>query len=87
MYGKTALMYAAQGHKAVLQLLLGKRAEVRVTDDDGQTALHWAARYGYEDIVGELLKTGAILDATSRHGTALSWAANSGHNAVVRPLL
>lgn len=36
---------------------------------------------------GELLKTGAILDATSHHGTALSWAVNGGHNAVVRLLL
>lgn len=37
--------------------------------------------------MGELFKTGAILDATSRHGTALSWAANGGHDAVVRLLL
>lgn len=37
--------------------------------------------------MGKLLKTGAILDATSRHGAALSWAANGGHDTVVRLLL
>jgi Ankyrin repeats (3 copies) len=87
MYGKTAVMYAAQRHKAVLQLLLEKEANVRHMDADSQTALHWAARYGHEEMVGLLLEKGAILDATSRYGTALSWAADGAHDAVVRLLL
>jgi len=80
--GKTAHSY-----QLITQLLLDKGANVHMTDNDNQTALHVAAKGGDEKIVEELLTRGAVLDAPSHWGTALAYAARVGRDAVVRVLL
>ena len=42
--GRTPLMYSAMaGHDDCLKLLLKKHAHLSARDNNGQTALHWAA--------------------------------------------
>jgi len=59
-------------------------------DEDGNTALHRAAKEGHTKVVEFLLKTPGIdvnaLDTEFR-GTPLNWAAEGGHTEVVELLL
>lgn len=61
---------------------------VDVCDEDGLTALHWAAAYGQISSVNLLLAHGATIDKLGPEGeTPLLLAANGGHHEVVRILL
>lgn len=43
LHGKTSLLVAAhQGHLELVQYLISKSARLDVTDDDGDTVLHYA---------------------------------------------
>ena len=54
----------------------------------GITALHWASDKGRLDVVRELLKAGANVNAVDEDDwTALHLASNNGHLDVVRELL
>ena len=54
----------------------------------GRTALHWAAKHGWDKIVQKLLEKGASTDIRDGNGyTALMSAATEGHEEVVRILL
>ncbi|OBT63922.1 hypothetical protein VE03_05994 [Pseudogymnoascus sp. 23342-1-I1] len=90
-YGQTPLSWAAgNGHEAVVQVLLGKGAEVDAKDIEyGRTPLSWAAEDGHEAVVQVLLGKGAEVDTkdTVYGRTPLSWAAEKGHEAVVQVLL
>jgi ankyrin repeat protein len=79
--GQTALMRAAaNGHTAVVKLLLAKGAEVNEKDHDGQTAWTKAKERGHLDIVSLL---------GSRRGPALAndahHAAKAGYNQYLLP--
>jgi hypothetical protein len=75
-----------------LQGEIKKRTTFRIPaakDWDDRTQLSWAAQYGQDLVVKELLKTdiGAV-DLKDRNGrTPLSFAAGFGHEAVVKLLL
>ena len=58
-------------------------------DDNGETPLSWAAKYGHEAVVKLLLATGKVdVDSTdSQNRTPLSWAAEYGQEVIVRLLL
>jgi ankyrin repeat protein len=58
-------------------------------DNDGEMALHVAARNGHEAVVKLLLEKGAKLESKDeRYGlTPLSWATIYEHEAVVKLLL
>ncbi len=88
-YGLTALMHAArQGHKAVVQLLLDRGANINASNWVNNTALIEAAREGHEAVVQLLLHYGANINASNRvNNTALIEAAREGHEAVVQLLL
>lgn len=59
----THLMNAARsGHREVLNVLLKYSAEINVQDDQGNTALHYAASQGFTEIVEDLLKSNATRD-------------------------
>lgn len=85
-------MAAQEGHLAVLELLLRKRADPNATDQSDtmwrRKALHHAAARGHVKIVQKLVECGAdinIGDADSR--TPLHWAATNGWVAVAEYLL
>lgn len=59
-------MFAAEKcHKGITQLLLDKGSDISVVDKDMWTALHYAARYGHEDVVRFLVERKACTDAQS----------------------
>jgi len=61
---------------------------VKAVDDDGRTALHWAATVGAADIVSYLLEHGADKDAQdSTNWTPLHCASSAGRDGVVSELL
>src|SRR5205823_1253148 len=65
-----------------------KRADINAQDDEGKTALHWAAKQGYEKIVQLLIAEGANIDAQDDEGkTALHWAAKQGYEKIVQLLI
>jgi ankyrin repeat protein len=78
-------LYSASyfGREAVVRLLLEK--DVAVRDDNGETALHWAARGGHVAVVKLLLETGKVdADPKDSNGQTPLWcAAFMGYEAVV----
>ncbi|XP_046394168.1 uncharacterized protein LOC124161944 isoform X2 [Ischnura elegans] len=90
--GYSALHHAAlNGHREVVQLLLGHEASTNIADGKGSTPLHLAAWTGNEDIVRLLLCHGPSVPnvnlKTKDSETALHCAAQYGHTAVVAHLL
>ncbi|XP_046341648.2 uncharacterized protein LOC124122611 isoform X1 [Haliotis rufescens] len=54
--GRTPLMVVARhGHKKVFDLLVSKRVDVSLVDDDGNNILHLACQGGHVDIVKSIL--------------------------------
>lgn len=84
--GDTALMIAAfKKNKPAVEALLVKGAQV---NNDGWTALHYAAAAGETEIVELLVKKSAEVDATSPNMTTpLMMAAGSGNIYTVKALL
>ena len=89
--GRTMLMIAANaGHLAVIIQLLFAGADVCVRDANRASALSYAARRGFEDIVRELLDAGyaAGQSAPDDDGwTPLMHACSNGHTLAVARLL
>jgi ankyrin repeat protein len=85
----TPLIEAAKaGRTDIVQLLLGKNANVNALDDGGGTALIWAVGHGHGDTAAALLKAGADVNVRDGHGqTALISACQLGLAAMVTQLL
>ncbi|VVC42744.1 Ankyrin repeat-containing domain,Ankyrin repeat [Cinara cedri] len=63
-------------------------ADANAADNQGKTALYWAAYKGRKEVVKDLLAAGADANAADDQGkTALYWAAQDGHKEVVKDLL
>jgi ankyrin repeat protein len=76
------------GLKKTVTHLVEGGADVKAADSYGSTALMYAARNGYLDIVKLLLEKGADLNAVSKYGsTVLKYAAWYGHLEVARFLV
>jgi ankyrin repeat protein len=91
----TALIWAA-GHEdgvgagaaeSVINLLLGRGAQIDAADDRGRTALMTAAELGHAEVVGMLVGRGADRTVRDKSGkTALDLAADeSVRQALVAP--
>ncbi|HMN96566.1 MAG TPA: ankyrin repeat domain-containing protein [Phycisphaerales bacterium] len=86
----TALVAAARrGDLAGISAAMAEGAKVDEADRlTGRTALHWAAREGQVDAIGELVKAGASLRSIDRTGkTPLGGAAEAGKAEAVKALL
>lgn len=83
---ESALMMAAfRGHKALVELLIWREADVNKT---GWTPLHYAASGGHADVAKVLLAESAFIDAESANGTTpLMMAAMYGSADVLKLLL
>ena len=89
-FGVTALIAASsRGHTKIVEMLLVKKANMEVTDDDGRTALSWAIEKGQIEIVRMLLRNGANMEVIDKNfgDTALIWASEEGQIEIVRMLL
>eukprot|EP00930_Biecheleria_cincta_P077257 TRINITY_DN64540_c0_g1_i1.p1 TRINITY_DN64540_c0_g1~~TRINITY_DN64540_c0_g1_i1.p1 ORF type:complete len:308 (-),score=83.79 TRINITY_DN64540_c0_g1_i1:151-1074(-) len=84
---RTALMFAAQGgYSPVVQVLLNAKADASKVDNDGQTALHWAAVANKAE-TAKLLSVHCPKDAKNREGlTALDVAEKMKHANTVAAL-
>ena len=80
---------AQRGDLAEVRSLLRGGADVNAAQNDGMTALHWAAGGGYADMARTLLYAGATVRATTRLGayTPLHLAARSGNVEIAAILL
>jgi len=93
--GETALMkYAGSGNAdsadVVRVLLIGAQADLEAKDNDGWTALMWAARCGHDrhvEVVNLLIDAGAAVTAKDKDGkTALQHAKQYNHPEVEKLL-
>ena len=85
----TPLLEAARSFDegAAMRLVLGG-ADVNAAENDGTTALHWAAYAGADALVVALLDAGADPNVENRYGmTPLQAAADGGHTVSVIALL
>ncbi|XP_071099028.1 uncharacterized protein [Haliotis cracherodii] len=82
-HGRTAIMITAlAAEPALFQLLLSKKANIRLTDDDNSTVLHHACNGGDPSIVNYLISKFNI-DASGKHGrTPVMVAAWAGRKVV-----
>jgi ankyrin repeat protein len=88
--GHTPAIKAAETGKLPVLILLHKAgADLNLTENYGQAALHLVAKNNHWPVVSYLLQTGAVnIDAESALGqTALYQAAEEGHAKVVQLLL
>ena len=68
--------------------ILREGGSVDVTDEDGNSALHAAAKGGHDEVVEVLLEAKANKDAVDHEGmTPLHEAAFAGHGAIARLLV
>jgi uncharacterized protein len=73
---------------AAVRSQLAAHADLRATDADGSTALHWAAQRNDPQLVDMLLTAGADAKAATRyHITPLYFACLNGNTAIVERLL
>jgi hypothetical protein len=75
------------GNLAVVDLLVRHGAKLDITDDQGNTALMWAAGHGREDVVAYLIGKGAFVDQQDLRGnTAIMYAMQNGYVPIVHRL-
>jgi ankyrin repeat protein len=87
---KCLLDSARNGETDVLGIMLQRKPlDLEFVDDDGRTALSWAAQNGHAAVVKQLLDTGKVdPDAKNEDGSTPLWyAAHNGYEAVVKQLL
>ena len=85
-----SLLYTAAryGKYEIVELLLGKGAQVDFEQEDGETALMAASKEGHEEVVELLLRGGANPNSQRHDGqTALMFAAQKGQSEVASILL
>ena len=64
-------------------MILSKGCNVDIQDNNGFTALMWAAKKGHNEICDSLINKGCDVDIPDKGGsTALMWAARYGHTEI-----
>jgi ankyrin len=86
--GVTALYNAVWHSEELAEFFLQRGANPLIISIFGDTALHPAAFFGYQDLVGKLLESGLSPYITNINGGhPLLWAAQAGHTALVDTIL
>jgi ankyrin repeat protein len=79
---------AKSGDHRAAMALVDDKSDVGVTEPDGTTALHWAARYDDLELAARLINAGANPKARNRYGvTPLYLAAQNGSAKMLKLLL
>ena len=91
-FGRSALVsccrHSSPDHMTCLEVLLQYNAAMDLPDNEGVTALHWAAYTGNADAVRSLLRHGASTSITDKNGrSALHMATQSETPRVLELLL
>ncbi len=87
-YAASPLADAMQNQDFATATVLLADADVTTTQGDGSTALHWAVYWQQNELVAQLLKKGADVQAATRLGaTPLYLAAVNGDAALLQVLL
>jgi len=76
-------MWAAQGHKEICELLVARGCELDAQNEEGTSALIFAAQEGHLDICNILISNGCDIDLQDNNlDTALMGAAPNGHKSI-----
>ncbi len=82
------LAAARNGNRAMVELLLSRGADVNAKENDGDTALHYAAGRGFQAVAEVLLANHADVNIPNTGGsTPLFLAASSGQLEIIQMLL
>ena len=73
--------------KSAVHALLNQRADVNGRENDGTTALHWAAYNDDSELVDLLIRSGARAKAVNRYGVTPLYSACVNGNAVIISML
>lgn len=69
-------------------LLLSNGADSTAVDKYGNSAIHWAARYGFEQVISEFIRHGSNLGLPDRIGLTPELVARKmGHEALARTIM
>ncbi|XP_067654113.1 ankyrin repeat domain-containing protein 17-like [Haliotis asinina] len=82
----TPVMAAAYNeHRALVKFLVGRGADVSLTDSDGNNVLHYACREGHLETVKLILSLDVVdVNARNKKGrTGADWARHGGHQRVL----
>ena len=84
----TFLAAARSGDVAQVERLLAGGSHANARDNSGNTALHYAAAFGYAEMAQILVDAGADVDAPGRIGnTPLHLASQEGHSNIAAILI
>jgi ankyrin repeat protein len=71
-----------------VRALIGQSADINSTQEDGATAMHWAAYLGELDLARTLIDAGADVTVANRNGSTPLWlAATNGDAEMIRVLI
>lgn len=65
------MLASENGHKSVVDFLLGAGAEVNEAANDGQTALFVAAHHGQKDVIRTLIRQRSDITTMTRDGQTI----------------
>jgi ankyrin repeat protein len=82
-------MWAVEGGKVnVVTILLEYNVDINIENNDGMTALHWAAQKGDLVVLKLLVEKGAKVDSTDKNGnTPLDLAEIYEHKEIMEYLI